>query len=138
MSALQVYGEDDLSELFYIPLSIQDFQELEQLQILMQANHLLQRKNECHYCWGESYFAKKFYDHIHAHPVVPKVYAWLWKSCYVMKTKVFACLLLSDRLNTRDLLKRRHWNVTDDSHCVFCPSRAYEDRFAFILSLQFQ
>jgi hypothetical protein len=45
-----------------------------------------------------------------------------------MKIKVFAWLLLSDRLNTRDLLKRRHWRVTDDVHCELCPGRNYEDR----------
>jgi hypothetical protein len=45
-----------------------------------------------------------------------------------MRTKTFAWLLLRDRLNTRDMLKRRHWNVTDDTHYVLCPTRAYEDR----------
>jgi hypothetical protein len=41
---------------------------------------------------------------------------------------VFAWLLLRDRLNTRDLLQRRHWKVTDDTHCELCPARIYEDR----------
>jgi hypothetical protein len=59
---------------------------------------------------------------------VPRVYAWLWKSCFMMNSKVFAWLLLSDRLNTRDLLQRRNWHVNDDTHCELCPSRSYEHR----------
>jgi hypothetical protein len=44
-----------------------------------------------------------------------------------MKTKSFTWLLLVDSLNARDMLKRRHWNVTDDTHCELCPLRAHED-----------
>lgn len=32
--------------------------------------------------------------------------------------KYHAWLLFSDRLNTRDMLRRRHWNVTDVFHCA--------------------
>jgi hypothetical protein len=45
-----------------------------------------------------------------------------------MKTKMFAWLLFSYRLNTRDMLQRRHWRVADDTHCELCPTRSYEDR----------
>jgi hypothetical protein len=74
---LQVYGADEMLDLFYRPLSIQAFQKLEKLQIILQENQLLERKDEWHYCWGESYSAKKFYDHIHAHLMVPKGFTWL-------------------------------------------------------------
>jgi hypothetical protein len=137
MSALEVYSVEDLSELFYRPLSTQAFQELQTLKSLMHHNQLSETKDEWHYCWGESYSAKQFYDHIHAHILVPKVYTWLWKSSYVMKTKVFAWLLLVDRLNTRDLLRKRHWNVNEDNTCVLCPSRVYEDRIHLFFHCNF-
>jgi hypothetical protein len=54
-----------------------------------------------------------------------------------MKHKVFAWLLLSDRLNTRDLLKRRHWKVTEDEHCVLCPGRIFEDRIHLFFECTF-
>lgn len=41
---------------------------------------------------------------------------------------MFAWLLISDRLNTKDLLVRRHWKVTEDHTCVMCSARVYEDR----------
>jgi hypothetical protein len=66
-----------------------------ELQSLMQDNPLTTEKDRWQYCW-DAYSAKAFYDQIHAHIRVPMVYAWLWKSACIMKTKVFAWLLLSD------------------------------------------
>ena len=54
-----------------------------------------------------------------------------------MKTMVFAWLLLSDRLNTRDLLKRRNWNVTKETNCVFCAAHVYEERFHLFFGCNF-
>lgn len=45
-----------------------------------------------------------------------------------MKIKMFAWLLLSDRLNTKDMLQRRHWQVTNDYNCLLCSARIHEDR----------
>jgi hypothetical protein len=50
--------------------------------------------------------------------MVASVYKWLWKSCCVMKSNMFSWLLLFDRLNARDVLHQRHWNVTEDTHGV--------------------
>jgi hypothetical protein len=128
---------EDILSLFYRPLSTQAFQELIELQNLMQENPVSTEKDRWQYCWGDVYSAKAFYDQIHAHIQVPSVYAWLWKSSCMMKTKVFAWLLLSDRLNTKDLLKRRHWNVTEDYTCVLCHSHAYEDRVHLFFECKF-
>ena len=37
-----------------------------------------------------------------------------------MRHKVFAWLMLLDRINTRDLLQRRHFNVGEDHNCPLC------------------
>lgn len=37
-----------------------------------------------------------------------------------MKIKVFLWLLLADRLNTRDMLHRRHYNIGSDLNCLLC------------------
>jgi hypothetical protein len=55
----------------------------------------------------------------------------------MMKMKVFAWLLLFDRLNIKDLLKRHQWNVTEDSTCVLCHSHAYEDRVPLFFECKF-
>jgi hypothetical protein len=43
------------------------------------------------------------------------------------KHKFFAWLILHDIINTREMLIRRNWKVTDDHACVLCPSKSLED-----------
>jgi hypothetical protein len=43
-----------------------------------------------------------------------------------MKLKLFMWFLLADRLNTRNMLKRRHFNINDGFNCVLCDSGAEE------------
>jgi hypothetical protein len=136
-SVAQVYQAQEMGNLFHRPLSLQAYQELVELQDIMQSNPLSESKDVWKYCWGEKYTAKSFYTHIHSHIQVPRIYKWLWNSCCIMKTKVFAWLLLSDRLNTRDLLQRRHWKVTEDTHCVLCPGKVYEDRIHLFFECNF-
>jgi hypothetical protein len=104
LSARQVYLQEDIINLFYLPLSTQDFQEFHDLQALMQAHPLTDQVDVWSYTWGSKYSSAQFYGHIHKHIKVPSVYKWIWKSCCIMRTKVFAWLVLRDRLNTRDLL----------------------------------
>jgi hypothetical protein len=86
------------------------------------------------YDWGDSYTSARYYKHIHAHIQVMCAFKWLWKSCCMMRVKFFSWLLLVDRLNTRDLLQRRRWKVTEDTRCVLCPTRAREDRMPLFLN----
>src|SRR4051812_46837169 len=44
--------------------------------------------------------------------------------------------MLMDRLNTRDMMKRRHWNVEDDT-CVLCNSSSLEDRLHLFFTCNF-
>ena len=44
------------------------------------------------------------------------------------KHKFFAWLILHDRISTKDMLLRRHWNVTNNHNCVLCSRHQYEDR----------
>jgi hypothetical protein len=128
ISARDVYMEEDLEDLFYRPLSQLAYQQFQEVVLLLQQNRISDKNDVWSYVWGEKYTSANFYKLIHAHIKVPSVYKWLWKSSCIMKTKVFAWLLLSDRLNTKDLLQRRHWNVNAGTHCELCPGRHYEDR----------
>jgi hypothetical protein len=131
IAAARVFGMQDITYFFQLPLSSRAYEELLELQLLLQQNPPNDHEDIWTYYWGEKYTASKFYQHIHAHLVVPPVFKWLWKSCCIMKTKTFAWLLLAHRLNTRDLLQRRHWIVTDETHCVFFPLRCHEDIIHF-------
>jgi hypothetical protein len=77
LSAQRFYAAQDLSELFHTPISMQAFQELEQLKLLMDRNPLSDQEDAWSYVWGGKYSAAKFYAKIHKHIQVPGVYKWL-------------------------------------------------------------
>ena len=55
-----------------------------------------------------------------------------------MKMKVFGWLLFFYRLNTKDLLIRRHWrSPLDDNLCVICNVFVYEDRLHLFFNCNF-
>jgi hypothetical protein len=49
-----------------------------------------------------------------------KAVTWIWKSKCTPKIKFFAWLLLNDKLNTRNTLKRRNKFLEDGYNCPLC------------------
>jgi hypothetical protein len=137
VTAAAVFDCEQMTDLFHLPLSMQAFEELKVLVDDMRRNPLPVSNDTWMYSWGASYTASKYYKHLHAHIFVMPMFKWIWKSSCMMRTKFFAWLLLSDRVNTRDMLQRCHWKVTDDTHCVLCPTGAYEDRFHLFFECNF-
>lgn len=55
--------------------------------------------------------------------VVDEAFGWIWKSKCTMKWKMFCWLLLADRLNSRNMLRRRHFMIANDGYtCLLCAS----------------
>ena len=75
---------------------------------------------------------------MHSHLPTIEPWKWLWSSRCMLKIMVFAWLLFFDRLNTKDLLVRRHWHdVKDDNLCVLCHQQIYEDQLHLFFSCNF-
>ena len=136
-SATEVYGQQDLLSMFYLPLSSQAYDEFQDLTTKMAMNPLSIDDDKWSYPWGPIFSAARYYRHLHAHLDPMPVSKWIWKSSCMMKIKFFAWLLLNDRLNTKDLLQRRHWQVTSDFSCVLCPGGHHEDRFHLFFQCNF-
>jgi hypothetical protein len=47
-------------------------------------------------------------------------FLWLWKSKCTPRVKFFGWLVLSDRLNSRNMLKRRHYILNSGYNCLMC------------------
>jgi hypothetical protein len=60
---------------------------------------------------------------VEAHPY----YKVLWKAGCTPRIKIFAWLILVDRLNTKTMLRRRHFNIQGDVLCVLCNTGMEED-----------
>ncbi|KAG8062309.1 hypothetical protein GUJ93_ZPchr0003g17029 [Zizania palustris] len=99
----------DLATHFFLPLSEEAFGELSQLQLLfMDIQHDSASNDIWNYIWGSEVFStKKFYYNTYRHCTIHSTYRWLWACRCSNKLKVFFWLLLKDRLNTRNILRRK-------------------------------
>jgi hypothetical protein len=122
-------GKDSILESFHLPLSVQAHEELSQLRQNVQSISLCPDQNDS---WtlklGNGLFAaSKIYKHAFNHLDTDQCARWLWKSKCTSKHRFFAWLIHHDRINTKDMLLRRNWRVTDNHSCVLCHERVLED-----------
>jgi hypothetical protein len=117
----------DISDIFHLPLSPEAFQQFQQIQQFTQQLSLSQSNNDVWtFQWGDCYTSRKYYKFVYRSLNPPGPFSWIWKSKLWPKLKVFAWLLLVDRLNTRNMLKRRHFNIGNDYSCPLCSSGVEE------------
>ncbi|XP_073357917.1 uncharacterized protein [Aegilops tauschii subsp. strangulata] len=111
-----------LGQNFYLPLSVQARGELDDLQTSLASLELMEVNDAWHPVWGlEELASSKFYLHCFRDMEADDVFKWIWKAKCTNKWKVFAWLLLADRLDTRGLLKRKHMKLRDDNYaCLLC------------------
>lgn len=76
--------------------------------------------------WDGPYSSRKYYKNYFRGVVADEAFGWIWKCKCTMEIKVFAWLLLADRVNTKNMLKRRQYNITDGVECVLCTQQAEE------------
>lgn len=87
-------------------------------------------------CLGKTeYAASKFYKFYFREIKPLACLPLIWKSKCEMKHKVFAWLLMIDRLNTHDLLARRQCPI-ENTNCVVCMQQR-EDRDHLFFSCTF-
>jgi hypothetical protein len=119
---------DNLEEHFYLPLSAQAFDEFNQVrEIVLSQNLNPEGKDVWKTRWKDGvYTASKYYHYMFRDQNASPILARIWKSKCILRIKFFAWLLINDRLNTRDMLRRRQCNVTNVYDCVLCPTHAVE------------
>jgi hypothetical protein len=81
---------EDMSDHFYLPLSVEAYDQYTQLAILLESIHLHTGSDRWSYILGYPDFASsKAYTQLMGTRQVSPVYSWLWKSDCQHKTKVF-------------------------------------------------
>lgn len=114
---------NSLGQNFHLPLTIQAREELIDLQSSTASTELINGTSDCWRClWGSNDFASsKYYHHCFRDMVADEAFGWVWKSKCTNKWKMFAWLLLADRLNTRNMLRRRNLLIRDNNYaCLLC------------------
>jgi hypothetical protein len=110
----------DFLQNFNLPLSVQAHAQLLELQDLIFNRELLHGNDQWKYSWGNFGFStSKAYKLLIGERNTHPAFHWIWNSKCQMKHKVFFWLLLRDRLNTRDLLRRKN-QALDSYTCDLC------------------
>lgn len=131
--------EQELENLFQLPLSVEAYAELVQLQSRMNASSLSSSLPDgWSFAWNTaSYKPKDFYRHCFRNITPPPYLTWIWRSRCTMKHRVFTWLMMVDRINTRDMLRRRNFNVGGDLGCLLCDAGSRETRNHLLFECSF-
>jgi hypothetical protein len=120
ISLIEVDMMDNLHELFQLPLSDTAYQQFLLLNSEMDNLMLSEDNDVWSYIWGTSTFSvKRAYDAISGHSPTHPVFKLLWASKCQPKHKVFFWLLLHDKLNIKERLRRRNMEL-DSYVCENC------------------
>lgn len=124
---------------FLLPLSAQAREELDQLNEKLSHISLDPLvSDDWVLCWGDVNFKPcKFYKFCFRELDPPAHIPAIWKSKCMMKHKVFIWLMFMDRVNTRDLLCRRHFNIGNDHSCMLCNSVPLETNIHLFFECEF-
>ena len=84
----------------------------------MRQSQYQNHKNTWSYIWGNEQFSSaKAYNVMIGFKQTPPHFNWIWNSSCQPKHKMFFWMLLHDRLNTRNLLRRKSF-VLEDYNCA--------------------
>jgi hypothetical protein len=105
---------------FHLPFSSEAYHQFLNLESRLNDIHILPEPDLWSFSWGNSLFsAAKAYKVLVGNHGVHPIFKWLWKPKCQMKHKIFFWLLLNDRINTKDLLQRKNYNL-DSYTCDMC------------------
>jgi hypothetical protein len=138
-SVKDVMVAEDLESLFSLPLSQEAFLELQQLNLHLQTvRYDVDANDQWTFLWGNAkYSSSKFYSMVFSGRQAPVTFTWLWNSKCSPRLKFHVWLLLVDRLNTKDIIRRRHYNTQAGLFCVMCDALVHEDRDHLFFNCQF-
>jgi hypothetical protein len=90
------------------------------------------------YLGNAEYSSSKFYNLRYSNIQPPKPFIWIWSSKCSNKIKVFGWLILMDRLNVRNILRRKKHKLKRKGYsCVLCPRNREETTFHLFFSCPF-
>jgi hypothetical protein len=136
ISVASLVLSEDISSCFALPLSVEAFQELQEINQLVEATHIdTTATDQRVFVWGEKYTSSRYYKFLFERVPRDKALNSIWTSKALPKLKVFLWLLMHDRLNTRDIMIRKHWKVDSGPECILYNSTSVETRNHLFLNV---
>lgn len=107
------------------------------MDILQNMSWDFEVEDSWRYIWGSAnYSTRKTYLFMQGTTQASPLFPWLWATGNLGKQKFFFWLLMRDRLNTRNILRRKN-KYLDDYSCIFCNSGAEETCFHLFFECPF-
>lgn len=120
------------------PTPLAETQPAEVQHILQARTWDSSRNDVWTYNWGsEKYNNKKAYNALIGFTPASPLFKWLWATSNLGNHKFFFWLLLRDRLNTKNILKRKNMHL-DDYNCVLCDLNCEETCFHLFFECPFR
>jgi hypothetical protein len=120
ISVQQFLSAGRLADNFWLSLSPEALEEVREMQNMAAVIQLTHDHDTWTYKWGDKYTPSQYYN-FSFRDLQPHVsFLWLWKSKCTPKVKFFFWLVLSDRLNTRNMLRRRQFHLNLGYRCLMC------------------
>jgi hypothetical protein len=111
-----------LADSFNLPLSPEALDEVRSIQRGSNHIQLCNEHDMWTYPWGQPYTPIQYYKFCFREIKPHKSFLRLWKAKCTLRIKFFCWLVLSDRLNTRNMIKRRHFQLNSGYNCLMCAS----------------
>lgn len=136
--SISFFTQQEENSLFSLPLSLTAANQLSEItNIIQNFDWDSALEDSWTYYWGlNKYQAKKAYSNLIGFTQASPFFKWLWASSNLGHHKFFFWLLIRDRLNTRNLLRRKNM-VLDNYHCVLCHLRCEETCFHLFFDCPF-
>jgi hypothetical protein len=137
LSIKEAKEQDQFAGFFHLPISEQAYEQYLELQAAWEQIALNNTHDRWQYIWGsDDYSSQKAYRHFMGQSQIHPIYRHLWKSNCQPKHRVFYWLWLKNRLNTRDMLRRK--NMTLESYsCENCLWQSEETLYHLFLRCNF-
>lgn len=136
--SVKMFVIQDVYSNFQTPISPEASDQLAQKNILLQ-NFMPEatQEDQWTYIWGNPIFkSKRAYKALRGAAPSSPVFKWMWQSCCRGRHKFFFWLLLRDRLNTRNILRRKR-KILDDYNCPLCAANTEETFFHLFFQCSF-
>jgi hypothetical protein len=125
-----------LTQHFHMPVSEIAFLQFQQISDQLQNWVQIDEQDKWNYRWGNNFSSSKAYKTLMGHNQIHNIYKWLWKGLCQPKHKIFFWLLISDRLSTRNILRRKQMHLPS-YNCVLCLNGHEETRSHLFLQCSF-
>jgi hypothetical protein len=137
---MEYLGNPTLEENFHSPLSPEvheAYVELSNFAALIQSD--MSGQDRWTYSWGNNNFCSTRVYNLNFQCIQPPPpFTWIWKSKVAKKLKVFIWLVFRGRINSKNLLRRKGYALTNNDHsCTLCNLNCEETTYCLLFECPF-